>query len=303
MLWRTARRWTPEYKVLADEAAAHGALISELPLSTRPDAGNFPRRNRILSGMVQACLVVEAPDDSGVMWTVRYALDQGRDVYAVPGSIFSPASHGANKLIQDGAKLIMDSRDILEEMNLFTWSGCAAELPPREQASTEVVLEDVETRLLRYIGREPVHIDDVARRANVPVTSASSTLALMELKGLVRQVGGMHFEASPRSSRHVPAKLKSSAVTPLGNLANFQLLTSRDTMPVLAGGTSRATLRSERRSITNRRHQKELYGRKSDQEKDSDQGESDDKPPQARRCEKSSLQRYPRRPGRKPGRS
>lgn len=124
------------------------------------------------------------------MITVRYALEQGRDVFAVPVSIFSPASLGANRLIQKGAKLILDVKDVLEELNLFTWSGRVEE--PLAQA-TATALEETETRLLRHIGHEPVHIDDVVRRAALPVTTVSSTLALMELKGLVKQVGGMHY--------------------------------------------------------------------------------------------------------------
>jgi DNA processing protein len=181
--------YPPEHRQLAEQIAASGAVITEFPLGTKPDAGNFPRRNRILSGLAQACLVVEAPVDSGAMLTVQYALEQGREVLAVPGSIFSPASQGANRLIQDGAKPVLNAKDVLEELNLFTWAGRE---PPPPRASAPA-LEDDETKLLRYIGYEPVHIDDLARRLAMPITSVSSTLALMEIKGLVKPAGGMHF--------------------------------------------------------------------------------------------------------------
>lgn len=179
-----------EHQALAEQIIANGALISELPLGRRPEASNFPRRNRILSGMAQACLVVEAPEDSGALITVSHALEQGRDVFAVPGSVFSPASRGTNKLIQDGAKLILDCDDVLQELNLFAWAGAPAVTAAPRQAAR---LDDDESRLLRFIGHEPVHIDDVVRRTSLPVTTVSSTLALMELKGIVKQVGGMHY--------------------------------------------------------------------------------------------------------------
>jgi DNA processing protein len=92
--------------------------MSEFPLGAKPDARNFPRRNRILSGLSLGVLVVEAPLDSGVMHTVRFALEQGRDVFTIPGSIFSTSSLGSNRLIQDGAKLVTDAADVLEELNI-----------------------------------------------------------------------------------------------------------------------------------------------------------------------------------------
>lgn len=186
--------YPPEHAALAEQVVEHGALISELPLGSRPEAKNFPRRNRILSGLSQACLVVEAPDDSGALITVGHALEQGRDVFAVPGSIFSPASHGTNRLIQDGAKPILNSDDVLRELNLFSWSGSTlVAAPPRQAPMQAPLLEDVESRLLRAIGYEPVHIDEVVRQTSLPVTTVSSTLALLELKGLVKPAGGMHY--------------------------------------------------------------------------------------------------------------
>ena len=107
-----------EHRALAQQVAETGALVSEHPLGTRTLAQNFPRRNRILSGMTRGVLVVEAPEASGAMWTVHWALEEGREVFAVPGSIFSPASQGVNRLLQQGAKLVLDYTDVLEELNL-----------------------------------------------------------------------------------------------------------------------------------------------------------------------------------------
>ena len=110
--------YPPEHKELAEAVTQHGALVSELPPGTRPSAQFFPRRNRLLSGMSLGVLVVEAGEKSGALWTVRHALDQNREVFCVPGSVFSPASQSTNRLIQDGAKLVMDYRDILDELGL-----------------------------------------------------------------------------------------------------------------------------------------------------------------------------------------
>ena len=107
-----------EHKQLADEIESRGALVSEYPLGTRPDARHFPRRNRLMSGMTLGTLVVEAPEKSGALLTVNHALEQNREVFCVPGSIFSPASRATNYLIQQGAKLGMDYKDVLEELNL-----------------------------------------------------------------------------------------------------------------------------------------------------------------------------------------
>ena len=172
---------------LARRMKSSGALVSEHPLGAKPDARNFPRRNRIISGMTLGTLVIEAPETSGAMITVRWALEQNREVFCVPGSIFSPASKGTNSLIQQGAKLVMRCEDILEELNLTVVS---------HQIEMRSILEpdgDHESDLLTHISHEPIHIDEIRRLAQLPISSVSSALALMELKGLVKQVGGMHY--------------------------------------------------------------------------------------------------------------
>ena len=186
--------YPPEHASMAREVTENGALISEHPPGVRPEAKNFPRRNRILSGLTPGTVVVEAGEGSGALWTVRHALDQDREVMAVPGNIFSPASREANRLIQQGAKTVLSHTDILEELN-FSALGQQIELLPI------LPQNDEETQLLRYITFEPLHIDDIQRTSGLPVASVSSSLAMMEIKGLVRQVGGMSYirtrEASP----------------------------------------------------------------------------------------------------------
>ena len=177
-----------EHKQLAQRVADTGALVSEYPLGVRPDSRNFPRRNRLLSGLSLGVLVVEAPMDSGVMHTVRFALEQGRDVFAVPGSIFSPTSLGANRLVQDGAKLVTDAADVLEELNVMR-----LEQPSLPGFAPLPAPEGIEAEVLQHIGAEPIHIDEVRRQSALPVANVSSTLSLLEIKGLVKQVGGMRY--------------------------------------------------------------------------------------------------------------
>ena len=188
-----------------------GALISEHPLGVRPDPRQFPRRNRLMSGMTLGTLVVEAGKGSGAIWTVRHALEQDRDVFCIPGSIFSPVSYGPNQLIQEGAKLVMNFQDILQEMNLNTIynlpnqavpapvrrePAAAAARVPEEQLTLKPAvpkLEGDEKALLDQISYEPVHIDQICRGAGLPAHVVSSTLTLMELNGLVKQVPGMQY--------------------------------------------------------------------------------------------------------------
>ena len=176
-----------EHTKLADEIARNGALITEHPIGVRPTAQNFPRRNRIMSGMTLGTVVAEAGEGSGALITARHALEQDREVFAVPGNIFSPNSLGSNRLIKRSeAKLVSHYTDVLEELNLSVVGEqleMAALFPEDENQS----------QILRHVSFEPVHIDDVIRNSQLPISTVSSALAMMELKGLVKQVGGMNF--------------------------------------------------------------------------------------------------------------
>jgi len=178
-----------ENAALARNIIQHGAVLSEHPLGTRPKADNFPRRNRIMSGMSLGVLVVEADETSGAMITAHLAVEQNREVFAVPGSILSPASRGTNHLIQEGAKLVRDYTDILEELNL---TAVAHQMEIKEL----IPASDTEALLLKQLSAEPTHIDEVCRNSGLPISTVSSTLAMMELKGLVKQVGNMNYVLS-----------------------------------------------------------------------------------------------------------
>jgi len=175
-----------ESRKLAQAVVERGALVSEYALGTRPEAGNFPPRNRIISGLSLGVVITEAGERSGALITADFALEQGREVFAVPGNIFRKKSMGVNKLIQQGAKPILSVEDILEELNLTMVS---------QQAEVRAVVPENETEaaLLEYITADPVHVDEIGQKSGLPIAQVSSTLALMELKGMVRQVGGMNY--------------------------------------------------------------------------------------------------------------
>ena len=176
-----------EHTQLAAEILQNGALISEHPLGTRPNAQNFPRRNRIMSGMTLGTVIVEAGDRSGALLTANHALEQNREVFAVPGNIFSPSSLGTNRLIRDSAaKLVFDYTDVLEELNLSSVG--------RQIEMTALFPQDEsESKVLSYVTYDPIHIDEIIRSSGLNISMVSSTLAMMELTGLVRQVGGMNY--------------------------------------------------------------------------------------------------------------
>ena len=217
-----------EHTELARQIQAHGAVVSEYPLGVRPDAKGFPRRNRLISGMSLGSLVVEAAEGSGARWTVYHALEQDREVFCVPGSIFSPASSFTNRMIQEGAKLVSNHRDVLEELNLgalgqpvaarqgelsFDPTKPDAAKPdpatlnsakPRSSdserpesvyplAASAEPPDPEEAAILQHIGGEPLHIDDLGRKTGLPITSVSCVLTMLELKGMVKQVGCMHY--------------------------------------------------------------------------------------------------------------
>jgi DNA processing protein len=180
------RIYPPENQRLAEQIMAHGAVISDYPLGTPPEGPNFPPRNRIISGLSLAVIVIEANLDSGAMITATFAAEQGRELFAVPGSIFAPQSRGANQLIRDGARLLLDPQEVLEVLDLKQATA--------QQAARQILPGDpVEAQLYQVLGSEPRHVDDIRSQTGMSIEKVSSTLALMELKGMVRQVGGMNY--------------------------------------------------------------------------------------------------------------
>ncbi len=180
--------YPPENKRLASEIIEHGALVSDYALGTPPDGINFPPRNRIISGLAMSVIIVEAGLTSGALITASFAVEQGRDVFAVPGNINAPQSLGTNRLIRDGAQPLLSPQDVLEALNLTMVT---------EHRVVRVALptDPVESRLYKLLSREPMHVDEIRAQANMPIETVSATLAMMELKGMVRQVGGMNYVA------------------------------------------------------------------------------------------------------------
>lgn len=166
-----------------------GAVISELPLGTPPLKHHFVYRNRIISGMALGTVVIEAAADSGALITARHALEQNRQVYAVPGSIYNPCSVGPNNLLKMGAKPVTNATDILEDLNL----GHLA-----EQLETEAIIGDnkEEDILLKLLTREPQHFDILAKTSGLPASTVAATLTIMEMKGKVRNLGANQYVLS-----------------------------------------------------------------------------------------------------------
>lgn len=180
--------YPPEHRGMVRQIVdeGRGAIVSEYALGTRPEARNFPPRNRIISGLALGVVVVEAGERSGALITADFALEQNREVFAVPGNINSRASAGTNRLIQQGAKLVSGVQDILEELNLT--------MVPQQVAVQMAMPESAEeAELLKHLSPQPIHVDVLSRASGLTSAEVSSTLALMELKGMVQQVGGMRY--------------------------------------------------------------------------------------------------------------
>jgi DNA processing protein len=169
---------------LAHALAQQGALVSEFPPGTPPLAANFPRRNRLISGMSAGCLVVEASLQSGSLITARLALEQGRDVFAIPGSIHAPQSKGCHALLKQGAKLVEAAQDILEEL-----SGLLA-APARNPAAQSTGIQDPGFALLDHLGFDPVDVDTLSTRCGLTIAELSAMLLTLELEGRVCTLPG-----------------------------------------------------------------------------------------------------------------
>ncbi|MCY3779927.1 MAG: DNA-processing protein DprA [Chloroflexi bacterium] len=173
---------------LAEEIIADGAIVSEMPLGTAPLGKNFPQRNRLISGMSLALLVTEAPLQSGALNTVSHAIDQGRDVFAVPHNIYSPTGKGCNQLIQEGAKMVLAVDDILDELDV-THRNVQTGIQVRDiQPENEV-----EGVVYQQLSTDPIHVDLIVRQTKLPTATVISTLTMLELKGLAESAGPMQY--------------------------------------------------------------------------------------------------------------
>jgi DNA processing protein len=193
--------YPPEHRQLSERIVESGALISDYPPGTKPDAPNFPARNRIISGLSLATVVVEAPVRSGALITVGFAADQGRDVYAMPGSILSSASEGTNRLLRQGATPLTSAADLLDDLKL-------APASPEEPEQIAFPMSEEERGIYALVTAEPQHIDELAYSAGLTISAASALMTMLELKGLVANAGSQHFVATsmrPRSRSRPPA--------------------------------------------------------------------------------------------------
>jgi len=187
-----------KHRELAHQIAVHGCLVSEYPLGTPGIASNFPRRNRIISGLSQGVLVVEAAAQSGSLITARSALEQGRDVFAIPGSIHSPLSKGCHQLIRQGAKLVESAQDILEEIHVQNIPFKEKFSPPHvavNTAANSVIASALSNQLLHAAGHDPVSVDELAARTSMTMADVQASLLELELEGRIERLASGMYQA------------------------------------------------------------------------------------------------------------
>lgn len=194
------RPYPPENRKLMEKMAASGAVLSEFPLDAEPDKIHFPRRNRIISGLSLAVVVVEADEVSGALITAKLAAEQGRDVFAVPGPVFSKMSRGPHRLLKQGAKLVEGVEDILEEIEVFKALAVAARRGPGSSDGTAArgrrvlpALAGAEEKLFAQLTLEPAGVDALAARTGLSASAVCSALLGLELKGLARNLPGGNY--------------------------------------------------------------------------------------------------------------
>ncbi len=183
------RIYPPENKGLALRILEQGAILSEYPPGTPPLPGNFPGRNRIISGLSQGVLIVQAAKGSGSLITADFALEQGREVFAVPGPVYAETSGGVNQLLKEGAHLVTCATDILEVL----WPDVPTRQQQKKEDSLQAQLTGEALALYRCLGAEPLHIDELARKSGLTPMEVSATLLHLELQGGVEQLPGMRY--------------------------------------------------------------------------------------------------------------
>lgn len=183
-----------ENKRLYHQITENGAVLSEFPLNTPPAPQNFPIRNRIVAGLSLGTLVIEATKKSGTMITARLAAEAGRNIYAIPGQIFSPSSEGTNMLIRDGAKIVTSSKDILEDI----YSEISKEITEKTQTTLfdTPILSEKENKIYKALSFTPLHIDKLAEITDLPICEVNSTLAMLEINGYIKSLPGEQYVKS-----------------------------------------------------------------------------------------------------------
>jgi DNA processing protein len=198
----------PENEKLADQISKQGAVISELPIGFEPLSNMFPARNRIISGLSQGVIVVEAQKRSGALITARLAMEQGREVMAVPGRIDSPNSNGCHQLIKDGAQLIEGIEDVMDALGQVgeilrdhakesaeaTQAGHEKTLFDRKVEPQKLKLSETETKVMETLDHEPMHIDQIAQQTGMSVGVVNGCVTVLQLKGIVKQLPGSFFQ-------------------------------------------------------------------------------------------------------------
>lgn len=183
------RCYPPSNTGLMKAIRANGAVLSEFPLDTRPLPQHFPQRNRIISGLSLGTVVVEATQKSGALITANYALEQNREVFAVPGHVDSPYSRGCHRLLKEGARLVETYTDILEELQILPITAAAE----AAAAGSAKICTEAEENLLKLISHQPQQIDEIIRLSGLNAGQIGTLLLELELKGLVRQLPGKYF--------------------------------------------------------------------------------------------------------------
>jgi len=188
--------YPPENRALFDEIGERGAVVSEFSMGTRPEKTNFPVRNRVISGLSLGVVIVEAGSRSGALITAECALEQGREVFAVPGNIFNLETKGTHSLIKQGAKLVEKCDDIIEEIS------CLREVVPASPAimsAAEVKLSQEEEKVYNLLSFEPIHIDFISKESGLPINRISTVLMNLEMKGRIKEVAGKMFLRVPEA--------------------------------------------------------------------------------------------------------
>ncbi|MFQ5671970.1 MAG: DNA-processing protein DprA [Nitrospinales bacterium] len=187
--------YPPENGRLRQQIAEHGTLVSEFPISMRPDKNNFPARNRVISGLSLGTLIIEAGVKSGALITAQFALDQGREVFAVPGNIYSPKSRGANHLVKLGAKLVDGADAVVEELpdSIRALLKASPIVNEKKTNADSIGLSEKEQNLMSLLALEEKHIETLIENSRLSPAVVSATLTQLELRGLIRQKEGKMF--------------------------------------------------------------------------------------------------------------